>query len=124
MKTLTFEGAGWDAAENNGVGNCRIRTRLTNKEGKLIYLEMSGHATGKSSTPSQKKFPFAGHVSHCFENDCNEHSKMRLLESKPFHYTKENILAMVNKELNCDYMELTVINDGSVRVHDTELALC
>jgi len=33
---LIFEGAGWNKAESNNVGNCRIRTRLKNKDNLII----------------------------------------------------------------------------------------
>jgi hypothetical protein len=124
-KQLIFEGAGWEIAEHNGVGNCRIRTRLTNKEGKFIYLEMSGNDISNSRRhPYKKEFPFIGYVQHCFESDDNEHSEYRKLENVPFHYSKSSILSMVNEKLNCDYTELVVINDNSVRVHDTKKPLC
>ena len=46
MKTLVFEGAGWagaDTSKRTDVTNCRIRTRIKNREGRIIYLEMLGH---------------------------------------------------------------------------------
>ncbi|EJW14059.1 hypothetical protein PAV_141p01650 (plasmid) [Paenibacillus alvei DSM 29] len=51
-KILIFEGAGWDVAEHNGVGNCRIRTRIKNIDGVSIYLEMSGTKKRNRSIPS------------------------------------------------------------------------
>src|SRR4051812_34013073 len=43
-KTLVFEGAGWDgtAKQFPDIGNCRIRTRLKNDQGIVIYLEIMG----------------------------------------------------------------------------------
>lgn len=118
VKTLIFEGAGWEEAESSiisGVGNCRIRTRLRNNDGKEIYLEIIGTETGKYTPNYLKNFKVAGFIDFCFENDCNEHSEFRKLEHiKPFEYTKENILKFVNENLNCSYenIEVTGMFDG------------
>jgi hypothetical protein len=111
MKILIFEGAGMDSAEHNGVGNARIRTKLTNKDGAVIYLEMTGHTAN-------------GLIHHCYVNDCNEHSEYRSLEGHRFDYTKESIIQLVNQRLNCDFEVLEVINDDSVNVHSSNEPLC
>lgn len=42
QKVLYFEGAGWSKSERAGaIGNCRIRTAFTIKNGKKIYFEAS-----------------------------------------------------------------------------------
>lgn len=39
-KVLYFEGAGWEKSEKGGeIGNCRIRTAFTLKNGKKVYFE-------------------------------------------------------------------------------------
>lgn len=42
MKTLYFEGAGWEKAERsiNTIGNCRVRTAFHLDNGKGVYLEI------------------------------------------------------------------------------------
>lgn len=98
MNTLIFEGAGWAGAEHNGVGNCRIRTRIKNRDGRLIYLEMGGGHVDY------------GRVDHCFYCDSkwdsrSNHSKdLAKFERAKFEYTKETILAFVNKNLNCTFL--------------------
>jgi hypothetical protein len=114
LKTLLFEGAGWDKADSCGdVGNCRIRTRLTNNKGKVIYLEMS---TGVKDR--------GGFVWHCFENHCNEKSDFRELESQNFIWSKKHILDFVNYYLDCSFDVLEVDNTGALDVHASKKALC
>lgn len=43
-KILYLEGAGINTEDCGDVGNCRIRTAFTNKEGKKIYFEASNGA--------------------------------------------------------------------------------
>ena len=114
-KTLIFEGAGWEKAAHNGVGNCRIRTRLENKDGRIIYFEMGGHEP-----------QFMGFVSHCFDwkdEKTNHTPSLCELEHRRFLYTKENVLKFINENLNCDFEDLQVINDG-LNVHGTDKPLC
>ena len=42
VKTLYFEGAGWEKAERsiNTIGNCRVRTAFHLDNGKGVYLEI------------------------------------------------------------------------------------
>ena len=52
MKTLIFEGAGWseaDTSKGTDVTNCRIRTRIRNNEGRVIYLEMGCYKDEKKN---------------------------------------------------------------------------
>ena len=133
MKTLIFEGAGWDGAESgieSGVGNCRIRTRIRNNIGRVIYLEMGGFKTSKHSPLCYKDLNIASHVDHCFYDDAKWDSNsgyspmLREITRGGFEYNKENIIKFVNEKLNCSFDELQVINDNSVRVHNTEQPLC
>lgn len=125
MKKLIFEGAGWPEAEHNGVGNCRIRTRIKNKDGVSIYLEMSG--TKKKKSKYSKFFVFTAYVAYCHEEgkiNESEFSKFQYGTYGSFDYTQEAILKFVNDNLNCDFEAMEVINDDSVRVHDTKEPLC
>ena len=134
MKTLIFEGAGWDGASssiNSGVGNCRIRTRIRNNVGRVIYLEMGGFEVSKNDKREiYKGLSIASHVDHCFYDDAKWDSnsgyspELREITRGGFEYNKENIIKFVNEKLNCSFNELQVINDISVRVHNTEQPLC
>lgn len=123
MSALIFEGAGWEkASSGSDVGNCRIRTRIRNNDGVIVYLEINGFEVTKY-TP--RKFPITGYVMHCFSKDCNESSRWRELErNSEFHYTAENLLRWVNEWIGCSFDSLQVVNDGSVQVHDTTQPLC
>ena len=114
---LLFEGAGWDKAEHNGVGNCRVRTRIKNLDGDLIYFEC---------TSLKKHQDFIGYVSHCFNNKdekSNYTRELKHIERLTFKYTGEGLLNFVNKHLNCDFKSVEV-NNIDLRVHNTKLALC
>ena len=121
MKTLIFEGAGWDNAASNGVGNCRIRTRIQNDKGEIVYLEINGFEETKYT---KRPFPFTGYVMHCFTRDDNESSPFRECENEKFEYTVTSLIEWVNRKLNCSFDALSVINDGSVQVHETDKPLC
>lgn len=130
-KVLLFEGAGWEKADHNGVGNIRIRTRILNNEGRLIYLEMhSMKLDDKNRKRYNVDYDFMGFVTHCFYEDVEEDKKMsyskelRDIENFKYKYTKESILKFVNGNLNCSYTDLQVINDNTLRVHNTFEALC
>ena len=130
MNTLIFEGAGWSKAEHNGVGNCRIRTRIRNRDGRLIYLEMGGTKFSKAFKPKWAEgLDFVGRVDSCFYCDAEwdrrrNHSKgLSKYEREHFEYTKENILKFVNEKLNCSFGDMVVINEG-LCVHNTEEPLC
>lgn len=128
MKTLIFEGAGWEKAEssvNSGVGNCRIRTRLRNDEGRLIYLEMSGWIFPGKKPEYAKPFNAVGHVNFCFYNDSawdsNRCVSSGLNTFEPhFEYSRKNIIALVNRHLHCSFDAIEVINDGSAYMHTND----
>jgi hypothetical protein len=133
-KTLLFEGAGWSGADssiNSGVGNCRIRTRIRNIDGRLIYLELGGFEySGKIIPDYAKGLKFVGRVDHCFYCDSgwddrrNHSTTLNHIENIHYEYNKENILKLVNENLHCDFESIEVINDNSIRVFDTEQPLC
>lgn len=123
MKNLIFEGAGMDWPET-GL-NHRIRTRLINKEGRVIYFEMSG---SELNTYNSNPFPVTGFVSHCFFDDVPEDAErnyspdLQKVEHLKCEYTKKGILDFINHQLGCDFDDLVITED--VRVHDTDKALC
>lgn len=121
---LVFEGAGWDKTESaTDIGNCRIRTRIKNRAGEIIYLEMMGREKSKFNKNELNWPDFVGFVSHCHIKD-NDLSKYRQLEKgMQLSWDAKSLLQWVNKNLNCAFTALDVQNDG-VRVHDTELPLC
>lgn len=120
MKTLKFEGAGWSKAENNGVGNCRIRSTFINDKGMTIYLEMIGHATSMHSAPSQRNFIFPWYISHLHKVDINTGRRDESRHAPSFgdtwkmtkEYTKKNILNLVNLHLDCSFDEIEVNNEN------------
>lgn len=132
MKTLIFEGAGWEKAESgvvSGVGNCRIRTKLRNNKGRLIYLELGGWIhSGKRVPDWAKNYKVVGYVIHCCYSDTiwdSGHSEdLCNIEGMSFEYSKESILQFVNKYLECSFEDMKVINDGSVYVFGSSEPLC
>lgn len=118
-KTLYFEGAG--CVPCNDVENCRIRTAFTNKEGKKIYIEfLRGYknerkANGKVvSEPNYLYYDSCHYITDDPEiDDCNK-SRLdceRNQKIKKVKYTKENILAFVNKYCNADFDEIVVLDN-------------
>jgi len=112
MKVI-FEGAGWDKAENNGVGNCRIRGVFTTKKGKHVYLEMSGYKRHGHTPKSLSHLDFICHVSHCFYMDDLESNRSREIDyierEWRVEYTKGNIVKLLN-HLNVECTEIEVLN--------------
>jgi hypothetical protein len=123
MNTLIFEGAGMDWKET-GL-NHRIRTRIKNKNGRIIYFEMTG---SEQSKYNHNPFEFTGFVSHCFFADVPEDLKKNYskeivhIEHLKCEYTKKGIIEFINKNLDCDFDDLIISDD--VYVHGTEEALC
>jgi hypothetical protein len=122
-KTLVFEGAGWDKCDSaTDIGNCRIRTRIRNNAGEVIYLEMMGRESNFRER-HEGAADFIGFVQHCHIND-NDTSKYRKFENGTrIKWDAKTLLEWVNKNLNCSFISLDVQNNG-VRVHDTKLPLC
>ena len=121
-KTLYFEGVGWaeaDTSKTTNVGNCRIRTRIRNTDGRLIYLELTGtkhegkyipeHAKGNNVT-SYIQAVF--YEDNSWDKNSNYSRALRPLENMHFEYNKENILYFVNEKLNCNFESVEVINEG------------
>lgn len=112
MKTLNFEGIGWNKSDSNGdVGNCRIGATLKNLKGKEIYLELTGIKPHKYMPEKLKYYEIAGFVSHCFETKDHKTSYtdgLSELEKSIFEWSKENILKFVNTELDCDFENINI----------------
>ena len=127
-KTLIFEGAGWEKASSaSDIGNCRIRTRIKNNDGEIIYLEMMGRKKSEWSTYGRKKnwSDFVGFVFHCHtgydSNKMNQYCKLEI--GTIISWDAKTLIEWVNKNLNCSFNSLRVENDG-VQVHNTKLPLC
>lgn len=127
-KVLIFEGAG--CVERGDVENCRIRTRIRNNDGRLIYLEMGGNEfTGKNIPQWAKGFKYTGRIDHLFYDDAswdasrNYSTSLSAIARINFEYNKKTILNLVNVELNCSFTDIKIENEG-IRVFDTKEALC
>jgi len=123
MKTLFFEGAGWDKAESNGVGNCRIRATFKDKKGRKIYFELRGFERPKHCITAQEGFVFPWWISHLFylkDKDKHYSDEFLSIDRTIKEYTIENILNFVNTELNCNYSAIIVCNDGEYNGFDCQ----
>jgi hypothetical protein len=124
MKNLIFEGAGCEWKETE-INNHRIRTRIKNREGRIIYLEMTGSEQNSYKT---NPFKYTAFVTHCFyfdvdsDRSTNYSKELKPVERKKCEYTKKGVISFVNSELNCDFEDLTI--DESLNVHETEKELC
>lgn len=125
-KTLYFEDAG--CVPCNDVENCRIRTAFTNIEGKKIYIEfLSGYKHTRQKNGKIVSEPGYLSCDACFYitddpeiDDCNKSrlSCERNQEIEKVEYTKENIIAFVNKYCNANFDEIVVLDDlAGYRVH-------
>lgn len=122
VKVLYFEGAGCDWTKRNDVDNCRIRTAFTNKEGKKIYVELSGFETrDKKGNTTTKGYVDSLHyiTSDPKIDDCNN-SRLKI-EGHELVYTKEGMLNFINQECNCNFTEIKILNTmGGYRVFKKE----
>lgn len=136
MKTLIFEGAGWDIAESSkatDVGNCRIRTRIRNNRGRVIYLEMSsGHFDKKAKHIPEYAIglEYVMFIDFVYYSDAKWDNRrcfskaFSSLKDTHFEYNKANILKFVNDNLDCSFDNMIVCNDGSIFVHSSNEPLC
>jgi hypothetical protein len=120
INKLFFEGAGCVAIDK--VENCRIRTRLKNNNGELIYLEIIGSTPHEYTPDHLKAYSAIGHIDFCHlsadrEEKCIKPGNIH------FEYTKENILKWVNDNLNCSFTEI-VIDNNNIHVFENESPLC
>lgn len=134
-KTLIFEGVGWadaDTSKATDVGNCRIRTRLRNNSGRVIYLEMGcSHFKKPKYAPAWAKgLKYVAFIDFLFYCDSEEDNRnyvskeLQPLTFIHFEYNKENILKFVNEKLNCSFDDMIVYNNNEIRVLNTIEPLC
>jgi hypothetical protein len=129
MKTLVFEGAGMSNTGGNDVTNCRLRTRIQNNNGRIIYLEIGGHKTSKYTPKDYQRYNVLGYVDFCFYNDkeadakSNYSPELTHITHLHYEYTQRNIIDLVNTNLNCSFDNMEIKDDG-LYVHDTEKPLC
>lgn len=123
MKTLYFCGMGMDfyeeASKQSDVGNFRIRTAFTNLDGKRIFLEM-GNCTRYdfSKKKPEKETDYALCIDHLFEiinndgtDDENEtRIKFDWKAVRELDYSKADITAWINENLNCDFETIEVLD--------------
>jgi len=112
-KTLYFEGAG--CVPCNDVENCRIRTAFTNRDSKNIYLEMRAAIAPNKKSRGEYRYIFCSDCHYITDNpeidDCNESCLKCERYGTYEKYTKENILAFVNKNCNADFDEIVVLDN-------------
>lgn len=126
MKTLYFEGAGWDGckAEYNNI-NCRIRTAFHNNDNKMIYLELNGVHPNKYILAEAKKEKITLPTTHLYiahahyitddktTDDCNANNIKTIdYESQQkIEYTLENVKNFINKYFNCSFDNVVVLDN-------------
>lgn len=128
VKTLYFEGAGWEKAERsiNTIGNCRVRTAFHLDNGKGVYLEI---VCGEMLGERKKVYgglQYVGFVDFLFyitdeepNDDCNKH-KLPDMRNTHFAYDFDSILAFVNS-LGASFDNICVLpNLAGYRVHSDD----
>ena len=122
MNTLYFESAGMTGTQKNDVPNCRLRTRVKNDNGEVIYLEI-----GSGYENRFKGIKYALCVDHLFfqKDERTNYSEALAHLSRtcdnPIEYTKKNILKFVNEKLGCSFDSMECKED--LRVHETKKPL-
>ena len=114
IKTLYFEGAGWEGADSSKatIGNCRIRTAFRNNNKKCIYLEMSALPIYKKKTILR----YAISIDHLFyiTGDKQDENINRIPYNRQdlkanYVYSIESITNWINKYLNCNFDRIMVL---------------
>lgn len=136
MKTLIFEGAGWEGADVSkatDVSNCRIRTKLRNNKGRVIYLEIiCGHYDKKNKhiptfAEGLNNVTFIDAVFYMdvkWDNRRNVSKKLSPLTDVHFEYNKANILKFVNEKLDCSFDSIEVDNNMPISACSSKEPLC
>lgn len=113
-RTLYFEGAGTPGT-GGAVGNCRIRTALTNDAGERYYLELQAARYNKAQIRHIKGAEWVrpgqvvGFVDRCHKitegPDADDGSRSRhpIERTRHFRWDPEGIRNMVNEELGCSF---------------------
>lgn len=113
-KTLYFEGAGWDN-DRTAVGNCRIRTALTNDAGERFFLELASTSFDKDALrvldlgawvhPGEE----VGYVERCRritddpETGYGRNERHPIEFKRWFPWDMGTICHLVNNELGCSF---------------------
>lgn len=105
MKTLYFEGAGWEGAElsKKTIGNCRIRTAFHLDNGKAVYLEILGAEMNKKRAKLFNNMKYVGFIDflHYIEgkidkdDNCN-YARLPQERKVTIEYSLEGIKNFVN----------------------------
>lgn len=110
-KFLIFVGEGGTV---NGMSD-KLKTRLANRIHRKIYLEIDRYDEHK------------GVVTKCCYYDRQYKSRdnvtPQMLTSVFVDYDRKSITDMVNRELNCDFTDLIIIND-TIGFDNSNYALC
>lgn len=120
---LVFEAVG--VKSSTGV-SCRVRTRLQDKIGKVVYLELHGMERGRYLIDAMLSTPFecigAVMSAHYVQDDGSEDSHIKRPVNDYFDYTEQGILQYVNNLLGTTYKQVSF--SDSVRVFNTQSCLC
>ncbi|RZD19753.1 hypothetical protein [Pseudoalteromonas sp. MEBiC 03485] len=121
---LIFEAVGVPC--DNGTQSCRIRSRLKDGNGSVVYLELSGVKRNKNLTENMLKTPFEqiGYIEHAFyeKPDGDESDKVERRIPCYFDYTNDGILSFVNSLLETNYQ--SILFDENIRVFETKDCIC
>lgn len=124
MKTLYFEGAGCvPGGGDSDIENCRIRTVFHNDKGEKMYLELSDWVVSKGYDHKKLKrwleYPDGyciGFITDLFKitdnEDADDENCSRVsLDKTIIHYTKKEPLDFINKNLDCSFDEIKILNE-------------
>jgi len=130
--TAYIDSVFYSESKATDVTNCRIRTRLRNNSGRVIYLEiLCCHFENPKTTPEWAKgMNYTAYIDSVFysdskwDNNRNFSRDLQPLTNIHFKYNKDNILKFVNEKLNCSFDNIVIYNNSEVRVHNSEVPLC
>lgn len=111
MKTLYFEGAGWEGAEisKNTIGNCRIRTAFHTIDGEEVFIEIHGCEATKHTPDRYSRFGrYYGFVDYCSNPLLMERIRQRPYENAFPYY--EGAILDVLKEIGGHFDDMKVLN--------------
>ena len=125
--TLIFKAMGLTGS-STGVANCRIRTRLKDAKGRVVFLELISHEITKYSAEHVKQLGFrcAGFATHAFyvvQDTSDESNPIEGCRSAVFEYTEEGIVAFVNSLLGTNFKSMK-IHDLDFELSETDECLC
>ncbi|MEN2499508.1 MAG: hypothetical protein MHMPM18_003717 [Marteilia pararefringens] len=120
---LVFEGVGVECA--NGTKSVRIRTRLRDRNGRVVYLELSGVERHKYLIRAMSETPFdcIGFITSAYY-DHDESKPLPNPDNQYFDYTNDGILKFVNEFLGTSYEDLEISFRPNVNVFQSQDCLC